>query len=36
MGGRLERDVDPERLRSILSGVLPDGEKPLRPAVAKG
>jgi diadenylate cyclase len=36
MGGRLERDVDPERLRSILSGVLPDGEKPLRPAVTKG
>lgn len=36
MGGRLERDVDPERLRNILSGVLPDGESALRPAPAKG
>lgn len=36
MGGRLERDVDPERLRTILTGVLPDGEKSLRPAAAKG
>lgn len=33
--GRLERDVDPERLRSILSGVLPDADQALRPASAK-
>jgi diadenylate cyclase len=35
MGGRLERDVDPDRLRTILSGALPDGDTPLRPATAK-
>ncbi len=34
--GALERDVSPERLRTILSGVLPDGEAALRPAPAKG
>ncbi len=34
-GGRLERDVDPGRLRAILAGALPDQEMPLAPAGAK-
>jgi len=34
-GGRLERDVDPGRLRAILAGALPDQEISLTPAGAK-
>ena len=35
VGGRLERDVEPERLRQILTGALPDADTPLAPAPAK-
>jgi diadenylate cyclase len=35
VGGRLERDVEPERLRQILSGALPDAEARLAPTPAK-
>ncbi len=35
VGGRLERDVEPERLRQILSGALPDTDTPLATAPAK-
>lgn len=36
LGGRLERDVEPERLRQILTGALPDADPALAPAPAKG
>ena len=36
MGGRLERGGAPGGPRRTLAGVLPGGEKPLRPAVTKG
>ncbi|MEQ9398344.1 MAG: diadenylate cyclase CdaA [Longimicrobiales bacterium] len=36
LGGRLERDVDPERLRQILAGALPDREVALAPSGTKG
>jgi diadenylate cyclase len=29
LGGRLERDVDPDRLRKVLAGALPDPDAPL-------
>jgi len=35
LGGRLERDVEPDRLRQILTGALPDTETALAPAPAK-
>lgn len=35
LGGRLERDVEPDRLRQILTGALPDAEAALAPAPAK-
>lgn len=35
LGGRLERDVSPDRLRAILAGALPDQELSLAPAGAK-
>jgi len=35
VGGRLERDVEPERLRQILSGALPGTNTPLAAAPAK-
>jgi diadenylate cyclase len=35
LGGRLERDVEPERLRLILTGALPDADTALAPAPAK-
>jgi diadenylate cyclase len=35
VGGRLERDVEPERLRQILSGALPDTDTPLATTPAK-
>jgi diadenylate cyclase len=34
VGGRLERDVEPDRLRHLLSGGLPDRDKPLASASA--
>ncbi|MCG6957293.1 MAG: diadenylate cyclase CdaA [Gemmatimonadetes bacterium] len=35
LGGRLERDVDPDRLRKVLAGVVPASEAPLSPVAAK-
>ena len=35
LGGRLERDVDLDRLRKVLAGVLPAPEAPLSPVSAK-
>jgi diadenylate cyclase len=35
MGGRLERDVEPDRLRQMLTGALPDADAALAPAPAK-
>jgi diadenylate cyclase len=35
LGGRLERDVDLDRLRKVLAGVLPASEAPLSPVPAK-
>jgi diadenylate cyclase len=35
LGGRLERDVDLDRLRKVLAGVLPAPEAPLSPVPAK-
>lgn len=35
VGGRLERDVEPERLRQILSGALPDADARLATTSAK-
>ena len=35
IGGRLERDVSPDRLRQILAGALPDQDVSLAPAPAK-
>ncbi len=35
LGGRLERDVEPDRLRQILTGALPDADTTLAPAPAK-
>ncbi|MGD8321021.1 MAG: diadenylate cyclase CdaA [Gemmatimonadota bacterium] len=35
ISGRLERDVDPERLREILAGALPDADASLAAAPAK-
>ncbi len=35
VGGRLERDVEPDRLRQILTGALPDADTSLAPAPAK-
>lgn len=36
LGGRLERDVTPERIREILVGVLPAPELPLAPGPGRG
>jgi diadenylate cyclase len=36
LGGRLERDVTPERIREILVGVLPVTELPLTPGPGRG
>jgi diadenylate cyclase len=35
LAGRLERDVDPDRLRKVLAGALPDADAALAPAPAK-
>lgn len=35
LGGRLERDVDPDRLRKVLAGALPAPDAPLAPVPAK-
>lgn len=35
LGGRLERDVDPERVHEILAGMLPAAEAPLAAAPAR-
>jgi diadenylate cyclase len=35
LGGRLERDVDPDRLRKVLAGVLPASEAAISPVSAK-
>jgi len=35
LGGRLERDVDADRLRKVLAGALPLADAALAPAPAK-
>ncbi len=36
LGGRLERDVTPERIREILVGVQPVPDLPLTPGPGRG
>jgi diadenylate cyclase len=35
LGGRLERDVEPDRLRKVLAGALPDPDASLAPVTSK-